>query len=381
MQPESQHSSSAFPLAPPRAVSLHARGVLVILAASAVLSAITANECHMHFTLRASNTPASPSIAFGVVMWFWWGCLALAMWRLNQRNPLVLTFTTKTVLAQICAGSMLCFLHLELIQKTLQAGFYWPAWREAYASLNYVSLPRFGADLVVYGFVFGISGFLHMQSQRQLQAMQTLELEKQLSQAQLQALQMQMEPHFLFNTLNAVTSLVAQGRNPEAMETLPHLNTILRNTLKRRAPVKVSFVEELRLIESYLAIQQVRFADRLEVSIETTPEVLACMVPSFLLQPIVENAIQHGIAPMESGGRIETQVKRVGDTLWMQVRDNGAGVGAGTGSLHKGHGIGIQSTRDRLALFYPGRHEFAAAPLAAGGFEVTIQIPYEQAAA
>ena len=204
-----------------------------------------------------------------------------------------------------------------------------------------------------------------------------LELEKQLSQAQLHALQMQMEPHFLFNTLNAITSLVAQERNPEAMKTLSHLNTILRMTLQRRAPEKVPFVDELRVIESYLAIQKVRFADRLQIRVEATPEALAGLVPCFLLQPIIENAIQHGIAPRATGGLVETSVKRQGDVLWMRVKDNGCGL---NGPHTKGHGIGMQNTRDRLAHFYPGAHEFHAVAPAGGGYEVTIQIPYESVA-
>jgi sensor histidine kinase YesM len=186
---------------------------------------------------------------------------------------------------------------------------------------------------------------------------------------------MQMEPHFLFNTLNALASLVAQGRNREASTTLEHIDTILRTTLQRRAPEKVPFAEELRVIESYLAIQQVRFAHRLQVKIEVSPEALEGLVPCFLLQPIVENAIQHGIAPLETGGLIETSVKRIGDTLWMQVRDNGCGLES---SLNKGHGIGMQNTRERLAYFYPNTHEFSAVAPPAGGYEVTIQIPYER---
>jgi LytS/YehU family sensor histidine kinase len=147
-------------------------------------------------------------------------------------------------------------------------------------------------------------------------------------------------------------------------------------TLQRKAPEKVPFTEELRVIESYLAIQQIRFADRLQVKIEATPEALQGLVPYFLLQPIVENAVQHGIAPMDSGGLIETTVKRIGDNLWMQVRDNGCGPSDALSS--KGHGIGMQNTRERLAFFYPHTHEFAAAALATGGYEVTIQIPYER---
>ncbi len=189
---------------------------------------------------------------------------------------------------------------------------------------------------------------------------------------------MQMEPHFLFNTLNAITSLMAQGRNKEAIKTMTYLNNILRTTLQRKAPEKVPFSEELRVVESYLAIQQVRFAGRLEVKIDATPEAMDGLVPCFLLQPIVENAIKHGISPMEAGGLIETSIKRSGDTLLMQVKDNGRGHG---NFNTKGHGIGMQNIKERLAYFYPGAYEFTAVAPVGGGYEVTIQIPFERALA
>ncbi len=358
-----------------RLSTLYARGVFGLVAASTVLALITANGCHLYLVSHDGAAPILPSLAFGVAMWTWWAATACAMWLVAQRHPHILSFSTATVLLHLSVGSALSILHLTLLQFTLRAGSHWPAWRDAYAQLNYITLSRFGADLILYGFVFGISGLLHMQSQRQRDAILQLQLERQLSKAQLKALQMQMEPHFLFNTLNAITSLVAQKRNPEAMKTLAHLNTILRVTLQRKAPEKVPFTEELRVIESYLAIQQVRFADRLQVKIEATSEALEGLVPYFLLQPIVENAVQHGIAPTEGGGLVETTVKRVGDKLWMQVRDNGCGP---IDTLSKGHGIGMQNTRERLAFFYPDTHEFAATSLATGGYVVTIQIPYER---
>jgi sensor histidine kinase YesM len=278
-------------------------------------------------------------------------------------------------MAHLGGACVLATAHIALLQYTLWfASWYWPAWSPN-GTLYLKSLERFGVELVIYGFISGVCAFLHSRMETQQALVQKLEVERQLTQAQLKALQMQMEPHFLFNTLNALASLVAQGRNQEASKTLEHLDTILRTTLQRRAPEKVPFAEELRVIESYLAIQQVRFAHRLQVKIEASPEALEGLIPCFLLQPIVENAIQHGIAPLETGGLIETCVKRVGDTLWMQVRDNGCGPGS---SLSKGHGIGVQNTRERLAYFYPKTHEYSVVAPPSGGYEVTIQTPYER---
>jgi sensor histidine kinase YesM len=209
-----------------------------------------------------------------------------------------------------------------------------------------------------------------------MQAQQKLEIERQLAQAQLKALQMQMEPHFLFNTLNAVTSLVDQHKNEAAMETLAHLNTILRTTLQRQSPEKVPFTEELQLVESYLAIQKVRFADRIKIEINTTPEARRSLVPCFLLQPLVENAVRHGIERKKEGGLIQTKAERIGDRLWMQVRDNGSGMNAARADSH---GIGLTNLRERLAFFYPDLHKFEIETPSDGGYQVTIQIPFEEA--
>ena len=343
----------------------------VFLAVSVVLTLLMASECRSITTLA--------SLRYGAVFSGWWGVLALALWRLRVWMPSALRFTPKTISFHLLAATALGLLHLLVIGIIHSLIPGWPmhgSVRHIWAL--YFDRNRFGIELLVYGCACGISGLLLAQAQRQRDAIQKLTLERQLSQSQLKALQMQLEPHFLFNTLNALASLVAQGRNPEATKTLAHLNTILRTTLQRRAPEKVPFTEELRVIESYLAIQQVRFADRLEVMIETTPEALEGLVPCFLLQPIIENAIQHGIAPMEHGGLIETRIKRVGNCLWMQVRDNGSG---STSLPTKGHGIGMQNTRERLAFFYPDNHKFTAIPLDTGGYEVTIQIPFERTVA
>jgi sensor histidine kinase YesM len=236
-------------------------------------------------------------------------------------------------------------------------------------------MEQFGLNIVIYGFICGVCAVLHSRMQTQQAIVQKLEVERQLAHAHLQRLQMQMEPHFLFNTLNAITSLMVQNRNKEAINTMTHLGDILRASLQRKAPGKVPFAEELRIVESYLAIQQVRFAGRLEVRIDATDEALDGLVPCFLLQPLVENAIQHGIAPKRQGGSIETSVKRVGDKLWMQVRDDGSGA---AGISTKGHGIGLQNIRERLAYFYPDSFEFHTLSPANGGYEVTIEIPYER---
>jgi hypothetical protein len=354
-------------------------GLLATVITAGALTTMTARECHLSLAFHGVRTSFLPSLLFGAASWFWWVGVTVLIWKTATRWPPFLNVSSKGVLLHAGLASIVAELHIVFLTLTLHwDSTHWLAWGHAYAGFYVTSLNRFGLDLAIYGCVYGLSAVWYAQYHAQEATVQTLELERRLTQAQLKALQMQMEPHFLFNTLNAITSLMVQGRNKEAIKTMTHLNNILRTTLQRKAPEKVPFAEELRVVESYLAIQQVRFAGRLEVKIDATPEAMDGLVPCFLLQPIVENAIQHGIAPLEAGGLIETHVKRVGDMLWMEVKDNGCGP---IGSDTKGHGIGMQNIRERLAYFYPDAYEFHAVAPVGGGYEVTIQIPYERAMA
>ena len=241
-----------------------------------------------------------------------------------------------------------------------------------------LNINRLGMELLLYGFVVATIGVIQSQIRAQRDAFHSLALQKQLTAAHLRALQMQLEPHFLFNTLNAITTLVELGRQKAAAEMLQHLNSILKSTLSRTTPEKVPLSQELEFVGNYLAIEQVRFADRLRVEINVDPRAIDGLVPCFLLQPIVENAIRHGIASSERQGRVEATAKREGDFLRVMVRDTGP---ERLQAMHNGHGIGLKNTRERLEHFYPGGYEMRAQPLSAGGFEVAITLPYERAGA
>jgi sensor histidine kinase YesM len=361
-------------------------GFAVVSLVGGILAVVCAREANSNLEFYRFHASFAPSLLYGCVYWIWWVVVTLVLWTLADRWAAAFKPSGLTVMVHFGASCVLATAHLALLQHTIWFGsWYWPAWGRRFATLSVENLERLGVELVIYGFISGVCAFLYSRMQTQQALVQKLEVERQkmeveqqLTTAQLKALQMQMEPHFLFNTLNAITSLVAQKRNDEAMRMLGHLNTILRTTLQRKAPEKVLFAEELRVVESYLAIQKVRFADRLRVRIDATSEALDGLVPCFLLQPIVENAVQHGIAPKAEGGLIETTVKRIGDKLWMQVRDNGCGLNAPAAKTG-GHGIGMQNIRERLEYFYPDAHEFQAVAPVDGGYRVTIQIPYERA--
>jgi hypothetical protein len=354
---------------------------LVPLAIAALLAVATALECH---ALSKSNNPASLfswslSLAYGCVLWIWWAMIVAVLWRAGNRWPTAFSVSLKTVGAQILIACGIVSLHLGL----LQIGTRWiarvgpPFAREEYGWMNFFCLPHIGLELLIYGLIWFACAALHTQLAARRDAMRSLELERQLSSAHLRALQMQLEPHFLFNTLNAVTTLMELNRREEALETLGHLNAILKTVLKRNTPSKIPLAQELEIVESYLAIERVRFADRLRVDMNLDPNVLDGMVPCFLLQPIVENAIRHGIARCESEGCIETSAKRIGARMQLQVRDNGPGVNGGTNS---GFGVGLLNTKERLSHFYQDDYELRTSQPESGGFEVSITIPFEKTA-
>jgi sensor histidine kinase YesM len=345
----------------------------VIALVSAALALVTAAECHSVFH------PAS--LLYGVVLWGWWGLIAATMWKLGGRAPAALGFSPRTILLHLGASCVLGFAHLLLLGTVGPITLNWPAhfaMNELWESL--LNVNRFGLEVLLYGFIFGIAAIAQLQIKAQRDAILAAELQRQLSAAHLRVLQMQLEPHFLFNTLNAITTLVELGRQLEAGAMLGHLNAILKSTLARTSPEKIPLSQELEMVENYLAIEQVRFADRLRIEFKVEPAALDGLVPCFLLQPIVENAIRHGIARCENEGVVEAWARRDGSQLRLRIRDTGPAQQIDCrrqASKAAGNGIGLSNTRERLAHFYRDAFAMKAAPLDAGGFEVDIAIPYE----
>ena len=354
------------------------RAKMIPLAIAAILAVATAIECHVQARGIQSFLSWGFSVAYGGALWFWWALVVYLLWRSTSRWPSALSVSLRTLVAHPLIAVGVVTLHLGFLRETtrLIVRLGPEAVKAEYRGLDFFCFPRFGMELLMYGLCWLACAAVHTQVLAQRDSMRSLALERQLSSAHLRALQMQIEPHFLFNTLNAVTTLVELGRREQALETLEHLNTVLKLVLKRNTPNKIPLAQELEVLESYLAIEQVRFADRLRVEINLDPNVLDGLVPCFLLQPIVENAIRHGIAHCEDNGWIETSAQRVGARMRLQVRDNGPGINGGSTS---GFGLGLSNTKERLAHFYQDDYEFRAFQPESGGFQVSITIPYEKA--
>lgn len=348
-----------------------------LLGVTCVLALFTAMECYRFNSLVVPHFPWAPSMLYGAAFWLWWAVVGLALWQVTKRWAWTTRIAPLNVLVQSVAGLALTALHLFLMHLVVTVTpLIWPiAQRGTDSSLRFFDPVRISLDVLVYSFICTTCVAIRFHMLVQQDTLNALTFERQLSEAKLRALQAQLEPHFLFNTLNAISALVNLDRQQQASAMLAHLNVILRGTLARSSSLKVKVAQELDIMENYLAIEQIRFADRLRTETTVDPAALDCMVPSFLLQPLLENAIRHGIAQCEEAGVIQTIVSVEGDTLRMCICDNGPGRRAGG---QKGHGVGLQNTADRLSHLYPECHTMQIVEPEDGGFEVRIAIPFER---
>ena len=235
----------------------------------------------------------------------------------------------------------------------------------------------FHSNLVTYwvlvGATFGYDYYVRYR-QGELHAAQ---ISAQLAQAQLQALRTQLHPHFLFNTLNGIATLV--HRNPEAADQMiARLSDLLRVTLEGVGVQEVPLAKEIEFLKGYLEIEQVRFGDRLTVDMQIAPEVLGARIPYLILQPLVENAIRHGIAPRSQPGRVVIRAQSENGFLVLEIRDNGPGLTAGLDTPTR-QGMGLSNTRSRLEKLYGARQRFEMRNGSNGGFVVTLTFPFQSA--
>jgi LytS/YehU family sensor histidine kinase len=222
---------------------------------------------------------------------------------------------------------------------------------------------------------FGIKQW--QQSMRERERL--VRAESAAREARLSALRYQLNPHFLFNSLNAASTLVLQGKATAATRMLAQIGELLRTTLDPDAATEIPLAQELAFVERYLAIEQTRLGDRLHITTAISPDTLGAVVPSMLLQPLVENAVRHGVAPLMEGGHIAIESCRRGDQLLMTIRNSGPRTNGEAGQSSISKGIGLANTAERLQTLYGDRQRLSLQPQEEGGYEVVIEIPLRQA--
>lgn len=304
-----------------------------------------------------------------------WGLLGLVVICLARRFPIeeVSPRTRKAWALHGLASLLVTALGLTLIYL-VNFPFLSPVERSKWVDHFAPGLLRFFSTYFQMSLftMWGVLAAYHvirahrLMRERELEATQ---LESRLAQAQNQALRMQLQPHFLFNTLNSISALIhSDGEAADRM--LTRLADLLRMTLDAGTTQEVSLRQELAFIEGYLAIERIRFQDRLRVCLEIPPDCMEARVPSFLLQPLVENSIRHGVSGLARSSTIEVRARRDGEWLELEVRDDGKGFEKGR------EGIGTTNTTNRLRLLYKDRQTFTLLSEPAKGTTARIRIPW-----
>jgi LytS/YehU family sensor histidine kinase len=198
-------------------------------------------------------------------------------------------------------------------------------------------------------------------------------------EAQLKMLRYQLNPHFLFNTLNAISTLILEKQTEDANRMVTRLSSFLRHSLDNDPMQKVTLNQELAALKLYLDIEKVRFEERLRLEDDVEPEASNALIPSLLLQPLVENAIKYGIARSEEGGRLRIAAKVFAGDLLIELSDDGPGVKLVDGEIPDANGVGLRNTRERLSELYGEHHSFRLSETDPHGLTISIRIPFEPA--
>ncbi len=323
-----------------------------------------------------ANIRANPSFTWvqafvpTLALFYVWAALTpLVLW-LGQRFP----FERRRWLRNLCVlflmSLVVSFLHMFILRYVNLYLVDWAMPQRYNLPVPIVALlVGLGAtNVLVYWMILAVSQALTFFRKYQ-------ERDFRLAQAQLQVLRMQLHPHFFFNTLNAISELVY--RDAEAADrTITRLSELLRLTLDSGGQ-EVTLRDELEFLEKYIELEQMLFQERLEVGMAIDPGALDALVPNMILQPLVENAIRHGIAPRSRGGRVDISARARDGVLQLRVRDDGLGVPKDW-RIEEQDGIGLANTRARLAYLYPDKHRFELEATEGGGLTVSLEIPFRK---
>jgi len=311
-----------------------------------------------------------------VVSWLPWALATAFILRLGQRFPPVKLRPYRTWLVHIAACTAIGLIFsawttsLEIALNPYAVspapeGFIW-LWFDRFCNGILSSLVLY-AGILAFGYVVDYKARLAFAQ------IETARLNEQLAKVQLNALRRQIEPHFLFNTLNAVAGLVREQRTDAAVRMIAALSDFLRRMLEDSTRQEVPLREEMQFAQNYLDIQKVRFAERLQLSVDVPSELYRAPVPRLILQPLVENAVKHGIAKLSQGGAIRITASGRDGMLTLSVCNDGPSLPADWETAHPG--IGISNVRSRLQSLYGNVSEVAMRNQNAGGVEVTVALP------
>jgi two-component system, LytTR family, sensor kinase len=313
-----------------------------------------------------------------------WALLMPGILWLGRHFPIERRNWVRRVALHLLLGGVVTLVQLILESAILSHLGVFPGLMNTFVTtFAFLLVIGFHTGVMTYWEVLGVQygiGYYQNYQERKQEALRlelrASELQSQLVQAQLGVLKMQLQPHFLFNTLNAIMVLVRQQKSKEAEQMLAHLSDLLRCVLEDVEAQEVPLRRELEYLQLYLSIEQVRFQDRLRVEISADPAILDAALPQMVLQPVVENAIRHGVGKSAAAGRIKISAVRSKDTLELRVQDDGPGFSSEGPVGKHSTGIGLTNTRARLKQLYGEEARLTTGNSEPRGAVVTITIPY-----
>jgi two-component system, LytTR family, sensor kinase len=338
-----------------------------------VLALLSATGAHLYMASMGSPESWGQLLAWSVTVSFIWSLLTPVVYELTRRFTFDRNSWTESLPVHLVGCVALTFLAGAVI-VLLDPIVTWTP--EKHVPFFAHTLSRTLMDFQRYWYIVLITQALAYYSKYQEQELQSSQLEAQLAHAQLEVLKIQLEPHFLFNTLNSIAAL-ARNDGLAAENMTLQLADLLRFSLDAVGVHEVPLSRELTFLQKYIDIQQTRFQDRLKVEMDIQPRTLAALVPHLLLQPLVENAIRHGISPRRAPGFIRISTRQVFDELWMEISDNGQGLTFYSGIVPP-EGVGLQNTRARLRQLYNHDHKMTLEDAPGGGCIVKIHIPFRE---
>jgi two-component system LytT family sensor kinase len=335
-------------------------------------SQVIVNRAHAGKPLKVGE-----ALTAWLICAYLWLCLTPLILYLARRFPLERRRWPVSLSVHLAASVIFALLQLMTFIKVASLVGLDSGAQSFLQAIRNLLVTNFHLSLLTYWAIIGLSHALDYYRKYRERELRASQLETKLAQAELDALRMQLHPHFLFNTLNSISVLMAEDTKA-ARRMLTRLSNLLRASLENRGVQEVTLKEELEFLESYLEIEQTRFQDRLTVRMEVDDKALDARVPNLILQPLVENAIRHGIAPRAAAGLVEIHARRENGMVQLEVLDNGAGLGGANESESLTQGIGLSNTRARLEQLYGAAHRFELRDRAGGGLAVMIEIPFRR---
>jgi signal transduction histidine kinase len=355
------------------------RLALLIFGAWTLLGVLIAGEVVIGYRLSGQEFPVGDALIWYLAWTYTWALFTPVILWLQRRFPFRRGRWASTIVLHFVASLLIAWIGSLVFNFTGQAlghveGGTGVLLRESLSM--FVAFLHF--DPLFYWIIIGLAYLTEHYQTSRARELRASQLETQLAEARLQALEAQLHPHFLFNALNTIAVLVRTERSAQAVRVVTGLGELLRRALDGAGAQVVPLKQEIEFIRRYLEIEQIRFGERLEVELCIEPRTQDAQVPYLILQPLVENAIQHGIASRTSAGKLRIDARRDDSRLQLSVQDDGPGLSEDMDGT-SGNGVGLSTTKERLQRLYGDDHDFVVENAEDGGVIARLDLPFSLA--